>query len=234
MKRPTIRMIWRWLAGLAIVYLAGGLVLYAIQDHLLFHPLPVRRDHPYKFDRPFKELNLQQGKANLSIVTFPVTRAKGVVLFFHGNRENVSRYAAYASLLAKEGYEVWMIDYPGFGKSTGRRSESILYAQAETMYALAAQQWAAGDIIIYGKSIGTGIAAYLASRKPCRRLILETPYYSVAALARHYFPIYPVLPVARYEFPVYRFLNKVQAPVTLLHGTRDEIIPYSQALKLSQ
>ncbi len=100
-------------------------------------------------------------------------------------------------------YEVWMMDYPGFGKSTGKLTEQIMYDDAATLYQMARARFSKDSIIIYGKSLGTGVASQLASVKDCKRLILETPYYSIEALMKHYAFIYPVSLMAKYHFPNY-------------------------------
>jgi fermentation-respiration switch protein FrsA (DUF1100 family) len=102
------------------------------------------------------------------------------------------------------------------------------------MYGMAREEVAAGEIIIYGKSLGTGIAAQLASTQTCRQLILETPYYSVPTIAQNKFPILPARLLVKYHFPTYSFLPKVKAPVVMFHGTHDEVISYKQALKLKK
>lgn len=125
-----------------------------------------------------------------------------------------------------------MIDYPGFGKSTGKRSEHIIYDDALLLYKLARSGFTPDSIIIYGKSIGSGIASQLASIRDCKRLILETPYYSIDALAKHYFPVYPIIPMTRYTIPTFQYFEKITAPVTMFHGTNDEVIPYRQSIRL--
>ena len=97
---------------------------------------------------------------------------------------------------------------------------------------MASQNISADSIVIYGKSIGTGIAAYLASREKCSKLILETPYYSVDALARHYFPMYPVIPMTKFSFPIHQYLSSLKIPVTIFHGTSDEVVPYQHSVRL--
>jgi alpha-beta hydrolase superfamily lysophospholipase len=174
-----------------------------------------------------------EGSRNINIIRFSSKEpAKGVVLYFHGNMTNIERYAAFASLFTKHQYDVWMIDYPGFGKSTGKATEEKMCTDALMLYDMAGKDFAQQNIIIYGKSLGTGIASYVAANRPCKKLILETPYYSMKDLARHYLFLFPVNSLLKYSFPTYKNLKRITAPVTLLHGTKDEVIPYRQSLKL--
>jgi alpha-beta hydrolase superfamily lysophospholipase len=228
---------WKWFKIVALIYTVTGIGLYLLQDKILFHPKSLPADYKYQFDIPFREVNLPVTlEKNLSIVQFtvPDSVCKGVVLYFHGNRENINRYARFATNFTKNNYEVWMMDYPGFGKSTGKRSEKILYEDALLFFKLAINKCAGDSIIIYGKSIGTGIAAQLASVRACKRLILETPYYSLDALARQYFFIYPVNPMTNYALPTYSRFEFIDCPITIFHGTRDAVVPYNQGKRLSK
>lgn len=233
--KKRIGKIWRWFRFVLLIYIAGGAALYFLQDEMLFHPEKLNADHKFEFDIPFREINYpvtNDKNLNIVIFTVPDSVRKGAVLYFHGNRKNITRYAPFAKNFTRNCYEVWMMDYPGFGKSTGERNEQILYDDAYRVYKMATKYFSADSIIIYGKSIGTGIAAQLASARTCRRLILETPYYSVDALAKNYFFMYPVNPMTKYEFPAYRFFEKVTVPVSIFHGTKDKIIPYKQSVRL--
>ena len=209
-----------------------GIALYFLQDKFIFHPQKLASDYQYKFDVPFQQIDLAvTEEKNLSIVQFtiPDSVRKGIVLYFHGNRENINRYAPYAKNFTRNNYEVWMLDYPGFGKSTGKRNEGILYEDALTLYKMAINKVAADSIIIYGKSLGTGIASHLASVRDCKRLILETPYYNMDALAKHYFFIYPVVPMSKYTLPTNKNFKFINAPIAIFHGTKDRVIPYKHA-----
>ena len=219
---------------LAFVYLAVGAGLYFFQEHLLFHPTSLAKDHQFRFSQAFEEISIPSRTGNISVVTFmPEKEPKGLVVFFHGNKHNVEHYAKYPSFFTENGYEVWMMDYPGFGKSTGEISEAILYEQALLVFDSAREKTGKENIVVYGKSIGTGIASYVAAHRSCTQLILETPYYNIRELAGHYFPIYPSWPPARYQFPNYKHLKKVEEPVTIIHGTEDEVVPYQQGQKLA-
>jgi uncharacterized protein len=237
MKKSIADKIWKWFKIIFISYILIGAILYFIQDLLIFHPKKLTTDYKYSFDIPFRELNIAVNEEkNISIVQFtvPDSLRKGVVLYFHGNRQNINHYAHHANQFTKNGYEVWMMDYPGFGKSTGERSEKILYEDALLFYTLAIRHEPLERIIIYGKSLGTGIAAQLASKRECRNLVLETPYYSMDALARHYFFIFPVIPLSKYTLPTYEYLELTKAKsITILHGTRDAVIPYKHAKRLT-
>lgn len=234
------RIRWRWVKIILLVYGVAGIVLYHTQDHFLWHPAAVLPSKVYDFgNQPHKELNIPYDKnTTLNLVEFQAvdrpadSPAKGVVLYFHGNTGDIEHYGRVAADFTKHGYEAWLWDYPGYGKSTGEFSEQKLYDYALTLYKLARSRWPPSKIILYGRSIGTGIAAELADVRDCRRLILESPYYSITSLPFRYLPIYPWGRMLHYHFPIYAHLPQVTAPVTIFHGTADRTIPYSNALRL--
>jgi hypothetical protein len=154
------------------------------------------------------------------------------VLFFHGNSGNVNGYAQDVPEFTRRGYEVWMPDYPGFGKSTGVFGEQNLYAAALLVYKLARSRWPPSRIILYGCSMGTAIAAQLADVRDCRRLILESPFYSMESLAGYYLPIYPWGRLLHFHFPIYSHLPAVTAPITIFHGREDRTVPFGNASRL--
>ena len=225
----------RWVKVIVLIYCIIGIALFYLQDYFLFHPVPLERSYQYKFSVPFAEVDIPFNETDtLNMVQFfPAdSLRKGVVIYFHGNKGNINRYAKFAENFTKQGYEVWMEDYPGFGKTIGVRNEKVLYDQAEQVYKMAASKYAKDSIVIFGKSFGTGIAAYVASRNDCRQLILETPYYSVPDLFSCYAFIYPSRRMANYKIPTNEFLQEVKVPVTIFHGTSDGVIPFRCASKL--
>jgi uncharacterized protein len=223
----------RWVKLTLLVYGSVGIAVYYLQDKVFFHPKPVASHQQYAFAHPFKEVMIPvDDQTSYSLVQFTTASPKGVVLYFHGNQDNVEHYAAHAPAFTKNGYELWMIDYPGFGKSTGTLTEEILYEQALQVYQVARARFSAEHIIIYGRSLGSGIATQLASIRNCRRLVLETPYYSFTSLADRYLWMYPTSRMIKFKMPTYQFLEKVTAPVTVFHGTDDGIIPIENARKL--
>ncbi len=229
------RKAFKWFKVLAIVYVLGGTALYFLQDFILFHPVSLKRNHQYDFPQPHKDISIPlSGNDTLNLIDFSSTDSvnRGVVLYFHGNKRNISWYAKYIPYFTRHGYDVLMIDYPGYGKSTGKLTENKLYDWAMQVYQIANKRFSADSIIIYGKSMGTGIAAQLASIKPCKKLILETPYYDFPSVISHYLPIYPVRKMLHYSIPTYQYLPKVVAPITIFQGTEDRLITYSNAKRL--
>jgi pimeloyl-ACP methyl ester carboxylesterase len=218
------KLIFRWGKLVVLLYCLIGIGWYYGQEALLFHPTVVDPKTAYTFGQPFTELNLNYDKeTNLNIIEFRATDrpadslARGVVLYFHDSKGNIARHAPHAADFTAKGYEVWMPDYPGFGKSTGSHKESALYAEALVFYKLARSRWQPSQIVIEGTGIGAGIAAQLASIRDCQRLILEDGFYSLTASWRKYFFLYPVGTLLHYHFPVYQYLPAVTAPVTMIH-----------------
>jgi pimeloyl-ACP methyl ester carboxylesterase len=229
------RKLFKWIKIILLIYCFIGIAVYYAQDYVILRPETSSKDFKYTFDFPHKEVNIPfDKKSNINIIQFTPAQdsSKGVVLYFHGNRNNIQRYRRFVPNFTKHGYEVWMIDYPGFGKSTGTFSEQTVYDWSLVMYNLARKRFGTDSIIIYGKSLGTGVAAQLASVRDCKILVLETPYYSMTSLAGTYFWMYPLEKMMHIKLPTNEYLAKVTAPVVFFHGTDDGVIPYSNAVKL--
>lgn len=229
------KIIFRWIKIIVLAYSLIGIALYYLQESFLFHPVTLPRNYKYQFKDSFAEKEIAFNETDtLNMVQFfpEDSLPKGVVLYFHGNKENIGRYAKFVNVFLKQGYEVWMEDYPGYGKSTGERTEKKLYEQAMQVFKMADSKYNADSIILYGKSLGTGIASYVAAQTKCKQLILETPYYSIPALFSCYAPIYPTQRMSIYKIPVNEYLQQVKYPITIFHGTDDGVVPYRCAKKL--
>jgi alpha-beta hydrolase superfamily lysophospholipase len=229
------KILFRWLKVFILVYCLIGIAIYYLQDKVLFHPQPVSEQLQYTFPWAFKEVNIPFTKtSNINIIQFAAKtpQPKGVVLYFHGNKQNITRYAKAAPDFINRGYEVWMIDYPGFGKSTGDFTEQRLYDWALVFYKLAQSHYRKDSIIIYGKSMGSGIAAQLATIRDCKALILEAPYYSFPSIIGSWLPVYPLNKMIKFKLPTYQYLPQVTNPIVIFHGTGDNTIPYRNSKRL--
>jgi len=234
MKRKNI---FRWLKVIVLLYSLIGIALYYLQEKFLFHPEKLSDAYVYDFKVPFEEVNIPFNNTDTvnMIKFFPADSVRrGVVVYYHGNKENIERYASFAGNFTKHGYEVWMEDYPGFGKSRGERTEKKMYRQALQVQKMAAAKYGKDSIILYGKSLGTGIASYVASVSNNKRLILETPYYSIPSLFSCYAPVYPTGKMSIYKIPANEFLAEVKYPISIFHGTDDGVIPYRNAARLKK
>jgi pimeloyl-ACP methyl ester carboxylesterase len=237
-KRPKVslrRKLYRISILVTLVYCSVGIALYHLQEKFLFHPIPLAPDFKFKFDIPFREINIAMNETDtLNIIHFfpSDSMPKGAVIYFHGNKGNVIRYEDEARLFLKQGYEVWIPDYPTFGKTTGALTEENMYRQAKEVYKLVHSKFDAEKIIVYGRSLGSGVASYIAAKEKCKRLILETPYSSIPDLMSSYAPIYPTGRMAHFKFPVGEYLQEVQVPVLIFQGTNDGTVPYRCAAKL--
>ncbi len=230
------KKIFRWVKILALIYAAVGISLFYLQEKFLFHPTKLDSHYAFKFDAKFEELNIPFNETDtMNLIKFlPTdTAIKGIVIYYHGNMENVEHYAAYAKPFTTLGYEVWIEDYPGFGKSTGAITEKKLYDQAMQVKRMADLKYSSDSIIIYGKSLGTGIAAYVASNAKAQMLLLETPYYSIPALYDVYAFIYPTSAMANYKIPTFEYLQEIKYPIIIFHGTSDGVIPYRISKRLA-
>ncbi len=231
------RKIFRWITVIAFFYGSIGIALFYLQEKILFHPEPLTRDYVFKLNMPFKEVKIPMNATDtLDLVQFfpKDTIRKGAVLYFHGNMKNINHYAKFAANFTNKGYEVWMPDYPGFGKTVGKLTEETMYKEATEVYKLAHSEFSADSIIVYGKSLGTGVASFIASKQKCKRLILETPYYSIPDLFSNYAPIYPTNRMSHFKFPVGEYLKEVNVPVTIFHGTSDGVVFFSNSSKLKR
>ena len=236
MKPLRRRTVLRILTLIAFFYALIGIVYYHAQERILFRPVAVSSDSSYAFSIPSEEIMIHHHPgADLHITKFPASAdvvRKGVVIYLHGNRRNVTWYVDRVPFFTARGYDVWMPDYPGFGKSTGPLEEAMLYEYAKQTYMLARVECAPDSIWVYGRSMGTGVAAWLSSKVAVKGLVLETPYRSIPSLVSTWMPIWPTQRLSRFELPVEDYLLRVSVPVTMLHGTKDRVIPLSHAGRL--
>lgn len=223
------------LSTLLGLYLAGGALLTVFQKKFIFHPDPLATDYTFKYDLPFEEMNIRlNDKQTLNAILFKAAAPKGIVIYFHGNARNVSKYGSKAQQIVDRGYNVLMMDYPTYGKSTGKLTEQAMYTNALHMYEVARKFYPSDSIIIYGRSLGTAVAAELAAIRDCKQLVLEAPYFNMTDMANRLLPIYPYGYMLDFKFPTDEYLPKVTAPVVIIHGTDDHTIPLESGKKLEK
>ncbi|MBX2841899.1 MAG: lysophospholipase [Flammeovirgaceae bacterium] len=225
-------MIFGILASLISVYILVCFIYFLIQDRIIFLPEKLKTDFKFTFNFPFEELTLNGNEGGkINAIHTKINQSKGVILYFHGNAGSLKRWGGLIEELLPYGYDVFMPDYRTYGKSTGKLSEENLHLDAKLCYDYLKNDYE--NIIIYGRSLGTGLACKLAAEEKAKLVILETPYYNIQHVAQYYTPFLPSKLLLRYTFRNDLYIQKIKVPVYIFHGTSDKIIPYSSAVKLS-
>lgn len=201
-------------------------------EYFLFHPKKLPEDFTFDFPGNFTEFFLKtEEQTEINGLWFREENSRGLILYFHGNADNLIRWGKHAGDFRACGYDTMMIDYRGFGKSTGEPSEAAFHHDAERFYEYAIQHYSPENITIYGRSLGSAIATRLAAHVPSERLILETPFYNLPELLLHYLPWFGDKIPREYDFRSDIFIQQVTCPITIFHGTRDLVVPYSEGRK---
>jgi uncharacterized protein len=223
------------LLALILAYILINLVVYQIQENFIFKPEKLPQNFQYNYKNPFKELFFEmEDGGKINGLLFPVENSKGLVVYFHGNSRSIKGWAKYAKDFTQHGFDVAMIDYRGFGKSIGKRNERNLKTDATTFYTALLKDYPESNIIIYGRSMGSGFAAKVASMNHPRMLILDAPYYSFSRLTKRYLPFLPVPWILRYHIRTNTFLKYVRCPIRIIHGTKDWLIPIQSSKDLAE
>ena len=233
MSKRVNRMVFILLA----IYLIGYPLIYFGHPIVLFRNVPLPDFTPFSFVHPFREVNFvpePDAKLNALFFQTQAVQKRGVVLYFHGNADNLMRWGNYADRFLSRGYDVWMYDYREFGKSRGKFDEATFYRDAEFMYQQILKQYPENQVILYGFSLGTGLATKVAAEHNPRLLLLEAPYFSIPDVWWQHVPIYPYAWLMRYQFRTDERIIRVRCPMHFFHGTNDGVVPYESSLKLAR
>ena len=215
-----------------VLFLVAGL-LFFIQERLIFHPQRLPADYSFSFPVPFEEEVFENNGVNIHSIRFIKPESQGVILYFHGNAGALDSWGGLWADFQDIPYDLWIVDYRGFGKSGGGIvREQELHSDAEKLYEAAKVRYPKGDIIMYGRSIGTGVAAKLAAEHPPKMLILETPYFSFVDLVDQIAPWVPRF-LLRFRLMTNEYVAEQTFPIHLFHGDQDGLIPASSSEQLA-
>lgn len=219
-----------------LIYTIISVLLYYLQESFIFKPEKLSTDFQFSYEnQEFEEYNfdLPDG-AIINGLRFKAKNPKGVVMYLKGNSKSIKGWGKFAVDFTSHGYDVAMIDYRGFGKSTGKRSQEAIKRDMQFIYDKIKEKIDEKYIIIYGRSLGSGFATKLASINNPKMLILDAPYYSMKNITARYLPFMPLSIILRYPIPTYKWIKHVKCPIHIIHGTNDKLIPFSAAIKLSK
>ena len=222
------------LIALFALYIGLTLLLYFKQKDFIFYPTKLNQKYNFSQFKNFEELYFTVNEATIHALHFKTANPKGIVLYFHGNAGALDKWGYEAVEFTNRNYEVIMPDYRSYGKSTGNLSEQNMNEDAMLVYQKAIENFDPSDIVIYGRSLGSGVAVDLATKIDAKLLILETPFTSIDDVAKRGFFFLPVSTLLRFHFNNDQKIDHINCPVHIFHGTKDELISYSQSVKLTK
>ncbi len=226
-----------WATGiistLAMLYAGACVLFYFAQDYFFFRPERLPADFAYKYPFPFEELHFDmEDGAKINGIYFKVPNSKGIIYYFKGNSRSIKGWGKFARDFVGKGYDFLLVDYRGFGKSKGRRTEANIYNDMQDIYNWVHERYPEQQIVIYGRSLGSGFAARIASWNKPKMLILDCPYFSFYHQVRMYLFWLPIQWLLRYQVRTDQFVKKIKCPIFILHGKKDRLIPFSQSERL--
>ncbi len=219
------------LKALFFLYIILCIGLFFAQERLFFKPYKLASSHQFYKGNEIK-IPVEQG-VELSCLTIESKPQDGAILYLHGNRGSIRRCIGQTGNFQNLGYDIYLPDYRGFGKSDGKlRSEKQMNDDMEVVLKEMLKIYSSDQIIIIGYSMGTGMASYLATKYKLKALVMVAPFKSLIDMKNRFFPIAPSF-IMKYKFRNDKNIAKVDCPIIIFHGTDDELIPISssEALK---
>lgn len=225
---------------LALVYAGLLALLWWAQERLIFLPQRLPAEHRFEVPTGVQERWVEVPCARLNLLHLREPGARGVVFYLHGNAGSLQSWFVDVEHWRRAGLDLVMLDYRGYGKSSGRiDSEAQLHADVAAAWAQVAPEYAGRQRIVFGRSLGTGLAAALAAQAPAELrpelTVLVSPYTSLLAVAAEQHPWVPEALLARllrYPLRTDQWLPQVQGRVALVHGGRDRLIPPEHSRRL--
>ena len=224
LRKTTFQAFARLLFGIGLAIVALYAYLYLAQGSIVFQPTALADDYEFQIPVPFEEVNIPVDGAVINAIHFRQEDPQGLIFFLHGNGGNLQGWSANADYYRRVNYDVLMIDYRGYGKSSGKiESEQQLHDDVRAAWDYIAGRFEGKPIVIYGRSLGTAPATRLARDVNPDLLVLVSPFSSVLALAREQYKFVPEW-LVRFPLRTDRVIGEVAAPIMLLHGDRDSLI----------
>ncbi len=208
-----------------------------LQRAIIFRAKRLKPDHLFETEHPLDEyffhFNIGAEKFAINTVHIKSPQPKGMIFFLHGTLNHIQYHLPKATVFIENNYDVVMMDYPTYGKSTGKLTEDLLHAVVEETYRQTLEKFGQPERVYFiGRSLGTALASRLATVFSPDGLVLISPYYSMPDLFRH--KAAKVIPFKRLKFKLenHTYLPQVTCPAYIIHGTEDRLIPISLAQKL--
>jgi len=208
-------------------------VIYVYQEKLIFLNGD-KLDKNYRFHclNKFEEIFIKtEDNYEVNALHFKLQKSKGIILFCHGNKGNLTKWGDRVSYFLEYNYEVLVFDYRNYGKSTGSFNETNMYKDALLVYDYLQKIYKEEMIVVYGFSLGTTFATKIASQNKPKELILEAPFYNFKKATQYFSQFVPTF-LLKYQFRTDKYIPKVTAPITIFHGNKDAKTLFKEAKKL--
>lgn len=214
-------------------YVLICVLLYLFQEKLLFFPQKLDKDFQFNFSQPFEERWIKvEDSIKLHGILFKSDSSKGLVFYLHGNGGAINSWGGVATTYTDLGYDVFIMDYRGYGKSEGViSSEKELYNDIDLVFNSIINEYNQKRKIIIGYSLGTGLAAYLSQSQSIDLLILQAPYYSMLDMVKLKYPFVPSF-LLKFKLESNKYLLNSQSSIVIFHGKNDELIPCEASKRL--
>lgn len=216
-----------------VIYLALLLFVFVFQKKMVYFPYKAIRQFPSDIGLPYREVILKTSdgiRVHGWLVGEQAKADRDVVLFCHGNAGNISHRLDSLAIFDRLGLKVFIFDYRGYGRSEGEPSEEGTYRDVEAAWRFLTEEENIPPerIILFGRSLGGAVAAYLAAGigAKAKALILESTFTSVPDLGAQLYPIFPVRLLSRFRYNTLEYLDKIAMPVLVVHSPADEMIPF--------
>ncbi len=217
-----------------ILMLFTSIMLYFIQDKIIFHPENISKSHQFNFSNEFEEIFLESvDGVSLNGVLFQLTDPKGLVLYYHNHSGNLKHCGNAVYRFNQLNYDVLVMDYRGFGKSEGTYNELKMYEDAELWYNHAKLLYGEKNTVLFGRGLGASFAGYVAARNNPKYLLLESAMYSLYFASHYHYRFLPKKWILKYKFDLADNLKDVACKTYIFHGMKDDLIHYSNAEKLN-
>lgn len=234
-----MRLVLDIMVPIAVLYGCVVGLAFLFQSHLVYYPQIGRgvEATPQAYGLAYEDVEIRtQDGERIAGWWVPAEASRGTVLFFHGNAGNISHRLDYLWMFHGLRYSTLIVDYRGYGRSTGSPSEDGTYRDAIAAWGhLTGQRGiAASDIVLFGESLGAAVASWLATRHVPRALVMASTFTSVPDLGAQVYWFLPVRLISRFRYDNLSHLAAVKAPVLIAHSREDEIVPFIHGERLYQ